>query len=1024
MKGRTHYEESNQTVIEWDGDRTGHEVITIVEDIAYAVRVSSLTPTIADVIGGTVVLHDNNNPGEYLEEILTEDNVLPGDYGCFMVGSTVIVVTDAPITIGGIAINSNGVYFMDSLDGTVKSLTYGSTVVHKLDPKFLPKGGVGYVDDDLVIISSDIDMDNADIAYVDNEPMLYKISDVELDYTDLFGGMIDATSGEESLSAEINENNTEVVFLSDDCTVIVAADLIPLYIVNVDNCTVDNTITFPKRGIYTLAELITSAKFKITYGSSIIHKIDDKFIPDSVARKVDVTWENLPDKPFGENQTVIEWDGGTEGRDSFGFENGTVFYKVSDATPSAEELTGRELVIVIDGEPMTIVLDENTLFTGDGYVQITELGFVVTQTPFIYDDITAEAPTTGIYWLSYGDAFSASLTYGSIKTIEEKFIPDSIARKDDIPESIGGVSSWDELLDKPDTLPNPKGLIFTGAANAYYDGSEEVSIEIPMQKNITVNGISPDENGNIEIEAGFEKNQADWNQNDETAVDFVKNRTHWKEETVEVLFSEDNIDFSETVSRPETFQLEAEAYNIVIDGEDHYYDLATYNGNNYIGDRYGDPIIVTVQGGNLLMEMEDGGVHSIKIFAISRNYHFNDWFVKEIQGDWQESDSNSPAYVKNKPFYQFVNENGVIFSGAYDVEILDGLYSIQDITVDRIPILGEYYRVNISGPATQYRYKLKEYQNAVCYLGNLSIANSGLENTGEKFLIVFSSDKSSLSIYSNSIINAAEPYSNNASVIGPCIDYHTIDEKYLPDTIARKSDVLIQSDWNQNMIGQPDHIQNRTHWLESGVSVLAEQPNALTFTDVTEGGYTPPEGYIWCNDFPKFANNLSAGQKYVIIWNGKQYELTCEYKDWKELYKDSDGRIHTIVNGYTKFIGNTDLCTIGGVYMSYSDQELVSIEYNSPLVNSHPDVPFIIYQGVYDTKGVTNLANQSLYGMYIQESEPRSAELEMYEDVHLYHTLDERYIPDTIARKADIPNDEHINNLINTALGVIENGTY
>lgn len=138
VKNRTHWEEDNQTIIEWDGDRNGHEVITIVEDIAYVVRVSSLTPTIADVIGGTVVLHDNNNPGEYLEEILTEDNVLPGDYGCFMVGSTVIVVTDAPITISGITINSNGVYFMDSLDGTVKSLTYGSTVVHPLDEKWIP----------------------------------------------------------------------------------------------------------------------------------------------------------------------------------------------------------------------------------------------------------------------------------------------------------------------------------------------------------------------------------------------------------------------------------------------------------------------------------------------------------------------------------------------------------------------------------------------------------------------------------------------------------------------------------------------------------------------------------------------------------------------------------------------------------------------------------------------------------------------------------------------------------------------
>lgn len=40
------------------------------------------------------------------------------------------------------------------------------------------------------------------------------------------------------------------------------------------------------------------------------------------------------------------------------------------------------------------------------------------------------------------------------------------------------------------------------------------------------------------------------------------------------------------------------------------------------------------------------------------------------------------------------------------------------------------------------------------------------------------------------------------------------------------------------------------------------------------------------------------------------------------------------------------------------------------------------------------------------------------------HPLDEAFIPDTIARKSDIPTDDHINSLINTALGVIENGTY
>lgn len=42
----------------------------------------------------------------------------------------------------------------------------------------------------------------------------------------------------------------------------------------------------------------------------------------------------------------------------------------------------------------------------------------------------------------------------------------------------------------------------------------------------TVNGIEPDENGNVEIVAGT---QPDWNQNDPDALDYVKNRTHWEE---------------------------------------------------------------------------------------------------------------------------------------------------------------------------------------------------------------------------------------------------------------------------------------------------------------------------------------------------------------------------------------------------------------------------------------------------------------------------------------------------------------
>lgn len=52
---------------------------------------------------------------------------------------------------------------------------------------------------------------------------------------------------------------------------------------------------------------------------------------------------------------------------------------------------------------------------------------------------------------------------------------------------------------------------------------ENGNIEIEVGTDITINGISPDENGNIEIPAA----QSDWNQNDINNPSYIHNRTHW-----------------------------------------------------------------------------------------------------------------------------------------------------------------------------------------------------------------------------------------------------------------------------------------------------------------------------------------------------------------------------------------------------------------------------------------------------------------------------------------------------------------
>ena len=48
----------------------------------------------------------------------------------------------------------------------------------------------------------------------------------------------------------------------------------------------------------------------------------------------------------------------------------------------------------------------------------------------------------------------------------------------------------------------------------------------------TVNGASPDDNGNVEVQSGV---QSDWNQNDETAIDYVKNRPFYTGDVAEIL---------------------------------------------------------------------------------------------------------------------------------------------------------------------------------------------------------------------------------------------------------------------------------------------------------------------------------------------------------------------------------------------------------------------------------------------------------------------------------------------------------
>lgn len=226
-------------------------------------------------------------------------------------------------------------------------------------------------------------------------------------------------------------------------------------------------------------ETITASLYK---GTEIVHTLNEKFIPDSIARvenipeihypvtsvngmtgdveivipeQKDITvngvapdengnievevggdvssWNDLTDKPFYEEGSgaTIEWDGSTEGRDSFvaGFMFDVPFYKVSDLLPTKEELIGATVTL-----ETTTTVSENSFAMADETATIAEAFAVVYGTAFSFAGTEYTVSSPGIYFPNMGDIHATLLTYGSttIKTIDEKFIPDTIARVDDI----------------------------------------------------------------------------------------------------------------------------------------------------------------------------------------------------------------------------------------------------------------------------------------------------------------------------------------------------------------------------------------------------------------------------------------------------------------------------------------------------------------------------------------------------------------------------------------------------------------
>lgn len=204
---------------------------------------------------------------------------------------------------------------------------------------------------------------------------------------------------------------------------------------------------------------------------------------------------------------------------------------------------------------------------------------------------------------------------------------------------------------------------------------------------------------------------------------------------------------------------------------------------------------------------------------------------------------------------------------------------------------------------------------------------------------------------------------NGRLTIAACEKHVQLDEKYIPNTIARVEELptklselendleTVQADWNQNDSTQPDYVENRTHWRSDLTdSTVAEG------TDVTFEYYEGAGGYYIHNDA-----FLEDGVEYTLTWDGETNVYTAKTYN----SGDTSEALTRAVKVKFAYIGNLSL-----------------YEYDAGLEDTGEN--FLLYSN-YDSNYIDIITNDTSETTHTYKLTKKGYE---------YYPLDRKYLPE------------------------------
>lgn len=205
--------------------------------------------------------------------------------------------------------------------------------------------------------------------------------------------------------------------------------------------------------------------------------------------------------------------------------------------------------------------------------------------------------------------------------------------------------------------------------------------------------------------------------------------------------------------------------------------------------------------------------------------------------------------------------------------------------------------------------------------------------------------------------------------------------------VAYKSDIVdpVQSDWNENDSTSPHFIENRTHYTE----VISFDETTL---DNGELPFTNAQYYIY--HFTNTLDEIILGHKYTLNIDGTEYS----YVPWiSASYSVSVSDISSVEpeigNSFSNGLTASD-CTPFELHMMILDDNIIPGFFDDS-VNAN-----ILTKEYQKGLKIDISENVSDWYLYLPETEPTTHTISLYGEI--VQQIDEKYIPDTIARSEDL----------------------